>query len=94
MIQYLHDCIRATAGEDIYICAKIVDAFGDIVPACSISLFDDNELIVMVEGKLVDDIWEFHIPADATTNLCGRYWYSISDENHSSLCFKEPIYLL
>ena len=49
----------------------------------------------MVPGRAVDgEMWEFIIPAATTLGRYGRYFYCICDENHSSLCFKEPIYLI
>ena len=95
MIDYIDNAIRATSGEDICLVAKATDAYGDILEACSFHLHDDNEVLFAVEGLLNDDgIWEFHIPARATANFKGRYWYSVHDEHNISLCFKSPIYFM
>lgn len=94
MIEYLYDCIRATAGQDICICANITDDFGECITApCSLMLHDDEDLIASVVGVLIDDVWEFVIPANATANLHGRFWYCICCGN-TNLCFKQPIYLV
>lgn len=95
MIEYIDTTIRATAGEDLVIVARGVDAFGDVLPGCSFNVFDGDNHLFMVEGILnADNIWEFYIPADATKNLKGRYAYCVCDENHNTLCFKCPIYFI
>lgn len=95
MVEYNLNAIRATAGEEICICAKISDAYGDAIAVCSFHLYNDKEQIYVVKGiEAADKIWEFHIPAEITAGLQGRYWYSVCDENHQSLGFKEPIYLV
>lgn len=95
MIEYVDTLIKATAGEDLCILAKGVDAYGDNLPGCSFNVFDGEQHLFMVEGVLNgDNIWEFHIPAEATTNLKGRYSYCVCDENHTTLCFKCPIYFV
>lgn len=96
MIEYIDNIIKATAGEDICLLAKAIDAYGATLEGCSFSLFDDkdNELF-MVEGILNEsNIWEFYIPAKATEGLKGRFWYCVCDNDHISLCFKCPIYLM
>ena len=94
MIEYLYNAVRATAGEDICICAKITDDFGECVTdTCSLMLHDDKDLIVSVEGELLDEAWDFVIPANVTANLHGRFWYCICCGN-TNLCFKQPIYLI
>lgn len=94
MVEYIDNVIKATAGEDICLLAKAMDAFGDTLQSCFFTLFNDEEELFMVEGILNGDgVWEFMIPASATTGLKGRYWYCVCDETHTSLCFKCPIYL-
>lgn len=95
MIEYLHNAVRATAGEDICICAKITDDSGIAIENghCHVMLYDDLSLLATVDGACIDGAWEYVIPADVTKGLCGRYWYCICVEN-SSLCFKQPIYLI
>lgn len=94
MIEYLHNAIRATAGEDITLAAKITDGTGS--EHCHISLYNDQERLCSFDGVYTNGIWEFTIPADATANLIGRYWYCICDgsKNHTKLNFKQPIYLV
>lgn len=94
MIEYLYNAIIATAGEDITITAKIEDDSGHAVEACHLSLYDeqDNQLI-KVDGVALDDVFNFTIPADATADIKGRYWYCICGHDNSSYCFNQPIYL-
>lgn len=94
MIEYLHDAIRATAGEEICICAEITDNKGTaITENCHIMLYDSLSLLVTVMGVYDGEVWYFDIPADITAGLKGRYWYCICADN-TSLCFKQPIYLI
>ena len=95
MIEYLHSAIRATAGEDICICAKITDDEGAAIDNahCHVMLYDDLSLLATVDGACVDGAWEYIIPADVTRGLHGRFWYCICVDN-TSLCFKQPIYLI
>lgn len=93
MIEYLYDCVRATAGQDICICAVITDDAGDaITEGCSFMIHDDNNVLVEVDGVYNGELWSFDVPAEDTKGLHGRYWYCISRAN-SNLCFKTPIYL-
>lgn len=95
MIEYLYDAIKATAGEKISITAEITDEAGvPVSQGCHIDLYDDNGMIATVGGTYVDGLWEFTIPAETTTNLTGRYWYCVCNENHIKLNFKQPIYLV
>ena len=96
MIEYLHNAIRATAGEDITVSAKITDENGlPITTGFHLSLYSDNERLDSFSGKYSSGVWEFTIAADATTDLRGRYWYCIcSDNTHEKLNFKQPIYLV
>lgn len=94
MIEYLYDAVRATAGEDICICAEITDDLGEsITEPCHLMLYDDLSLIGTAGGFYDGEKWEFVIPADSTRGLNGRYWYCIC-ANEESLCFKQPIYLI
>jgi hypothetical protein len=93
MIEYIYDAIRATAGQEICICALITDDEGNAVSeGCGLMLHDDDGMIVKVEGVFNGEDWSFVIPAEATQGLKGRYWYCICRAN-SNLCFKTPIYL-
>lgn len=95
MIEYLYNAIRATAGEDITISAKITDEIGEPISiGCHLNLYDDNGQIAKIDGECIDGLYEFTIPAETTTNLHGRYWYCMCDEKHIKLQFKQPIYLV
>ena len=94
MIEYLYDCIRATAGQDICICAVITDDDGNIISdGCGLMLHDNENMLIKVNGAFDGEVWSFTIPADATSGLNGRYWYCICRHN-TNLCFKTPIYLM
>lgn len=93
MIEFLYNAIRATAGENIVIAAKITDEDGaNITESCHVMLYDDLILLATVDGTFDGDEWEFVIPADVTSGRIGRYWYCIC-ANNNSLCFKQPLYL-
>ncbi len=95
MIEYLHNAIRATAGEDIKLAAKIVDESGNAITTnCHINLYDDSQQLGHYAGTYSGGAWSFTIPAEATANLAGRYWYCICDNTHTKLNFKQPIYLV
>lgn len=92
MIEYLYNCIRATAGQDICICAVITDDDGNpIASGCSLMLHNDEEMFSQVNGVYDGEAWSFDIPAEDTKGLKGRYWYCICKDN-TNLCFKTPIY--
>ena len=94
MVEYLYNCIRAVAGQDIAITAAITDDEGaTITKNCSLTLHDDNGEIVTVEGNYINDEWLFIVEAKYTKGLKGRYWYCIRYMGNN-LCFKEPIYLI
>lgn len=95
MVEYLHDLIRASAGEDIDILVKAADAYGDPIAGCAFSVFDDTRKLFTITGIPVDDyVWQFRIPADATRGLHGKFKYCICDHEESSLCFKEAIHFI
>ena len=95
MIEYIGEVIKASAGESLCVVAKVVDAYGDVVENCHFSLFDGDERLYMAMGELnAEGHYEFHIPAEATANLKGRYNYCVCDENMISLCFKCFIYFV
>lgn len=96
MIEYLYNAIRATAGQEIIVCADITDEDGNLIKEdCHLTLFapDREEKVSIIDGiyNSTDNEWNFTIPAEVTKELRGRYWYSISHAG-KSLCFKEPIY--
>lgn len=97
MIEYLYDAIRATAGQNIAVDAKITNDLGELLTeSCSFMLHDNNkDMIINVDGEYLEEegIWRFVVPAYATKGLKGRYWYCIQhiDQN---VCFHQPIYLV
>jgi hypothetical protein len=93
MIEYLYDAIRATAGTDIIIAAEVTEDNGDIVTeGCNLVLHIDEEMKEF-SGVCKNGLWEFTIPAAATSGLSGRYWYCVK-RNNIMICFKQPIYLV
>ena len=96
MIEYIENVIRATAGENLCLIAKVTDALGNNLEACSFCLFNDENKLFMISGIRSQEhgVWEFYVPANATANLKGRHWYAVCDENDTSLCFKNPIYFM
>ena len=96
MIEYIYDAIKATAGEEIAIAAKITDETGkQACEACHLNIYDnDGNILATAEGVLYNGEWQFVVPAEKTTNLTGRYWYCICDEEHLKLNFKQPLYLV
>lgn len=93
MIEYLYDAIRAHAGEDIVIAAKITDDNGDdITKNCELMLHY-NDSAYMASGTYAGGEWSFTIPGDLTKDLVGRHSYCIKAEG-TSICFKNPIYFI
>lgn len=93
MIEYLHNAIRATAGEDAKILALIAGFDGVAIDSgCHFMIYDDDDnLVAMADGVVNEEnLWEFHVP---TAELKGSYWYCICHE-HERLCFKQPIYFV
>lgn len=94
MIEYLYDAIRATAGSDIQVAAKVFDNLGNpIVSGCEFVLHIDDETMLTVGGDYVEDTWVFPIPAEFTKGLKGRYWYCIKHENEQ-ISFNQAMYLV
>ncbi len=95
MIEYLYDCVKAVAGEDINICAQITDADGkDITSGCSLLFIDkDFKTIAEYAGTYADGEWTFTIPAAVTQNMDGRHWYRIKYKD-DSLSFTRPLYVM
>jgi hypothetical protein len=95
LIEYVYNAIRATAGEDNYICAVITDDTGEAILDCytHLMIYDDLSLIATVDGSCIDGVWEFYLSPSITSGLQGRYWYCICADNES-LCFKQPIYFI
>lgn len=94
MIEYLYDAIRASAGQDITVAAKITDDEGNLITSgCDLMLHNDKEMIARIDGAFDGEVWNFTVPAEITQGLEGRYWYCIC-HNNSNICFKEPLYLI
>ena len=94
MTEFLYDCIKAVAGEDINIGAQITDVDNNnITSGCSLIFIDkDFHTIAEYAGTYADGAWTFVIPAEATKGKLGRYWYRISYKG-ASLGFAAPIYI-
>lgn len=94
MVEYLYDCVKAVAGEDINILAEITDADGkDITSGCSLLFIDkDYAIIGDYAGTYSDGAWMFTIPAAVTTDMDGCYWYRIKFKDNS-MSFAAPIYI-
>ena len=99
MIEYLYNCIRATAGQNITVDAKITDDSGEaLTQSCGFMLHDKNDdktMLARVDGEYLseEEMWRFTVPAEVTKGLKGRYWYCICHEDQN-VCFKQPIYLV
>lgn len=95
MIEYLYNAIRATAAQDITLTAILTDADGKPIETnCALMLHNDTDMIGKYNGiYLINGVWNFTIPAEATKDLTGRFWYCICEKN-SDICFKQPIYLV
>ena len=94
MTEILYNAIKAVAGEDISIAAEITDAMNNpITSECSIVFIDKNfSTIGEYDGTYKNGEWTFNIPAAVTTDLKGRYWYSIKFDG-GALSFAAPIYM-
>jgi hypothetical protein len=95
MIEYLFNAIRATAGKELSLAAKITSESGAVITeGCYVHISaEDGSHVAKIDGSLVDNVWQFNIPADATKGLKGRYWYCICTAD-ADLCFKQPMYLV
>lgn len=92
MIEYLYNAIRATAGADINIVARVTEDSESVEGTC-LALHISEDSMIMIEGELVNDVYQFTIPAEVTAGLSGRYWYCFMKDNQP-LCFKEAIYFV
>lgn len=96
MVEYLHNAIRATAGDDITVAAIIAENDIPVTEGCHIMLYSkDSELLETVNGSYdaENGVWYFTIPGILTKEKRGRHWYRICSPVES-LCFKQPLYLL
>ena len=94
MTEILYNAIKAVAGEDINILAEITDVNNNnITSGCSmVFLGKDHSIIGEYDGTYKNGEWTFNIPAAVTTDLKGRYWYSIKFDG-GALSFAAPIYM-
>ena len=95
MVEYLHNAIRATAGDEITVAAIIEQNDIPITEGCHIMLFDKNSVLLeTLDGgyDAENGVWYFTIPGELTKGKYGRYWYRICSPVES-LCFKQPLYL-
>lgn len=96
MIEYLFNVIRAVAGQDVTVAAKITDEEGaEITDGCAFVLHLDNEAMIKIDGTYISSLscWQFTIPAELTQGHSGKYEYCIQHKGNN-LCFKEPFYLI
>lgn len=95
MIEYLYDAVRATAGEDICIAARITDETGELMDiGANLMLHDDLMMLGNVPGEFDGEAHLFNIPGELTSGKKGRYWYCICSNDNETLSFKNPIYLI
>lgn len=93
MIEYLLDAIRATAGTDNVVTARVTqDDDTPITDGCEFVIHDGNRHLSF-DGVCQDGIWSFEIPAEATKDFKGRYMYCIKRYDEQ-LCFQQPIYFV
>lgn len=73
MVEYLYDAIKAVAGQDIGVSARITDDDGVVAENCRLVLHSDTSDIGSVEGLYLpeDELWAFVIPAEMTNGLKG-----------------------
>jgi hypothetical protein len=95
MIEYLHNCIRATAGRDEIVSARLTDDKGAyLTSGCNLMLFEtDGKMIATIPGSYADGNWFFLLPGDLTAEHKGKRMYCICHQN-TNLCFKQPIYFI
>lgn len=96
MIEYLYDVIRAVAGQDIGITAKITDDDDMLITEnCELVIhFNDGDM-KHYPGEYIANIgeWLFTVPGEDTLGYHGKHWYCIQS-NNQYLCFKTPLYLV
>ena len=88
--------IKVTGGEDALVTALITEN-DEIVESAGFHLYDEELTeLAYAEGQLDDKglYFEFHIPAEVTRTLKGRYLYTICDGAGSSRCFYQPILIV
>lgn len=96
MVEYLYNCIRATAGADETIAAVVSNNAGQPITAgiYLVLHYGDNEMLT-IDGNYnaESELWEFPLTADFTKNLKGKCWYCFRHYS-DQLCFKQPIYFV
>ena len=94
MIEYIYDAIKATAGTDETIAAKVSTEAGEPITAgVKLMLYINDNSILTIEGIYLEDVWVFPLSAEHTRDLKGRCWYCIKHDDEA-LCFKQPIYFV
>lgn len=97
MVEYLHDAIRASAGTNIIIQARVLDEFNNEVKENVYFIICDKEdqtkHLIEVEAFDGGEALIFEIPAEITKDFKGRYWYCIK-HNNEQMCFLQPIYFV
>lgn len=96
MIEYLYDAIRAVAGQEIGVTAKITDDDDKLITeGCELVLYLNDGTEKCYSGAYVAELgeWAFTVPAEDTVGLIGRHNYCIQ-RNGINLCFKTPFYLV
>lgn len=96
MIEYLYDAIRAVAGQDIGVTAKITDDDDMLITEnCELVLhFNDGDM-KRYPGVFIPELgeWSFTVPGEDTLGYRGKHWYCIQ-RNGENLCFKTPLFLV
>lgn len=94
MLEYLYNAIRATAGANEIIAAKVTDETGaPITAGVQLVLHTKDNTMITIEGEYMEDTWMFPLSADLTKDLKGRCWYCIRHYD-DQLCFQQPIYFV
>lgn len=97
MIEYLHNAIRAVAGQEAEVQAFFANSDGTFISEGVAFMLHspDGKMIAAVEGLFNTETgqWKFIVPADATKGLKGRYWYCFQHDG-ANLCFLQPFYLM
>jgi len=97
MIEYLHNAIRAVAGQEAEVQAFFANTDGSFMSENVAFMLHgpDGEMIAAVEGNFNAETgqWTFNVPAEATKGRKGRHWYCFQ-HNHTNLCFLQPYYLM
>jgi hypothetical protein len=96
MIEYLYDAIRAVAGQDIEINAKITNDDDMLITEnCELVIhFRDGDM-KHYPGTYIPELgeWSFTVPGEDTLGIHGKHFYCIQ-RNNQNLCFKTPLFLV